>query len=220
MTNPSRTSSRWTASTVPTTRGSAGGRNPTWGISSSAASSCRGPVVLRERVALGVVALAADLLVDLVAQLAEALQRAVEPHSSASLTIRSTATQAITFECTKCCRGPRTSQSRRRAAASALRAIDRPGTARSIRCGQRRHPELAGAVASRRQLAVDVQLQLAGGGVADAHRARALVAGQPVGSSYSSSRRSPPRPYMICRSSGSPATARSTQSRQLAASST
>ena len=42
------------------------------------------------------------------------------------------------------------------------------------------HAVLAALVHRVHQLAVDVELQLARGGVADPHRARVLVAGQPV----------------------------------------
>ena len=68
-------------------------------------------------------------------------------------------------------------------------------------------------------LAVDVKLELLGGRVADANRLGALVSTEPIGTSHSSSFRSPRMPYMICTWSGLPAAARSSQSRHALASS-
>jgi hypothetical protein len=61
-------------------------------------------------------------------------------------------------------------------------------------------------------LAVEIELELAVRGVADADRSAALVPPS-HGSSYSESRRSPVTPYMICACEGMPATARKCQSR-------
>ena len=67
--SPPVISSRWMASHGGRHPRIVGGRKPTSGMSSTAASSSVGAVVLGERPAVGVVALVADLLVDLVADL-------------------------------------------------------------------------------------------------------------------------------------------------------
>ncbi len=77
---------------------------------------------------------------------------------------------------------------------------------------------VAGLVQRLGQLAEHVDLQLLGGGVADAHRRGTLVAGS-HGTSHSGSRRSPEMPYMIWICSGLPAMLRCSQSRQDPASS-
>ena len=180
-TRPSLISSRWMVSTVDTTRGSSGGRKPDLGDQQHGRVQLGAAVVLGERAALGVVALLADLGVDLVAH-----RRATGPRRPAGparprLTARSKATQAITLECTKCRRGPRTSQMPSSGSVPVLleepqqRAHQAPGVPVE---GQARLPAERDRVD---HLAVHVELALAHRGVADPHRRRVLVAGQPVG---------------------------------------
>ena len=91
-----------TASTVPTTRGSVAGRNPTSGIISSARVEILRAVVLGERVALGVEALLAAPRGG--SRRGSARHRSTgpsRPNSSTAFTARSNATHAITFECMK-----------------------------------------------------------------------------------------------------------------------
>ena len=78
--------------------------------------------------------------------------------------------------------------------------------------------DLARHVERRHDLPVDVELELAGGRVPDPHRGRLFVAGKPRDFPLLEAP-FPPGPYMICRSAGSPATARSSQLRQAMASS-
>ena len=68
-------------------------------------------------------------------------------------------------------------------------------------------------------LAVHVELELLVRRVADPHRPRALVPRQPVELVLGERAARPPSPYMICSCAGSPATARSSQSRHGRASS-
>ena len=68
-------------------------------------------------------------------------------------------------------------------------------------------------------LAVHVELELLVRGVADAHRRRALVAGQPVELALGEPPLARDAVHDLQRSPGSPATARSSQSRQARASS-
>ena len=72
---------------------------------------------------------------------------------------------------------------------------------RAARCespSRARASQLPRGVDAAQGLAVDVELKLLRGGVADADRPRAFVAGQPVGSSISVNRRPPRMSYMIC----------------------
>ena len=105
------------------------------------------------------------------------------PNSSAVLMARSMATHAMTLEWVKCRRGPRTSQipssgsrhpSRRKSISESWNSQVGAG-ASPRRLGLR-----LGLVERRHHLAVDVELELAGGGVADAHGCRALVTREPV----------------------------------------
>ena len=101
------------------------------------------------------------------------------PNCSALFTARSNATHAMTFECVKCCGGPRTSQMpwsgccQIFSSCSSERLLERPGLgalgdAADARLVERVH-----------HLAVDVELELLVGGVADAHGFGVLVARQP-----------------------------------------
>ena len=97
--------------TVPTTRGSSGGRKPTRGISSRLASSSFEPYACTKRCSSASKPVLADVGVDRVARSrASCSIGPVSPNSSALLMPRSNATHAITFECVKCCGAPRTSQ--------------------------------------------------------------------------------------------------------------
>ena len=110
-TNPSVISSRWIASTVPTMRGSLARQEADQRHHQQLRVERVGAVVLDERFARRVEALAADVGVDRVAQRAPLVQRPLQPACcSTALTARSNATQAITLEWVKCRRGPRTSQ--------------------------------------------------------------------------------------------------------------
>ena len=102
------------------------------------------------------------------------------PNSSWKRTARSKATQAITFECVKCRAGPRTSQmpasSCRQPVLEPLEELpdQRPGVV------VRRHALRARLVERVQHLAVDVELELLGGGVADPHGPRPGEAREPV----------------------------------------
>ena len=119
----------------------------------------------------------ADLGVDLVAQRrasARPGRRGRTPRGSA--TARSNATQAITFECVKCRCGPRTSQmpaSGSRQPSSSHSSSFRV-SAQTLSSGAA--PVRARLVERVDHLAVDVELELRRGRVADPHRPRALVA--------------------------------------------
>src|SRR5262245_44982940 len=76
-----------------------------------------------------------------------------------------------------------------------------------------RHACLQGLKHRVRDLAVDVELQLLGRAVADSHRLRILVAGQP-GDGQLQQPALAPTPYMIWAWIGLPATARMSQSRK------
>ena len=151
------------------------------GSSSRLASSCGRAVRLHEAAACRVEAARADLRVDRV-RAARASDRAARPSPSASASRmpRSSATQAITFECVKCCAG----------AAHFPDAVVRLAPRSASRCSSSARwnaqsasrdcePALARLVEGVHHLAEDVELQLAVGGIADAHRLRALVARQP-----------------------------------------
>ena len=91
---------------------------------------------------------------------------------------RSTATQAITLEWVKWRRGPRTSQmpssgSFQPDSMNPSARAEVPGRPRRLASGPAR------LVQGSEHLAVDVELVLLRGGVADAYRSRALVAWQP-----------------------------------------
>ena len=175
-------SSRSTASTVPITRSSSGGRKPTAGISSSDASSCLRAVGLRERAPLGVEAALADLVVDARRAVAasdrpvacmpnvlDGLHRAVEGHPGHHLRVHEVPARAADLPDALvglASTPPRRSPSSARCMCQAYWSRLEPGLAR---LQERVH-----------QLAVDVELELLRGGVADPHRRRALVAGQPV----------------------------------------
>ncbi len=102
------------------------------------------------------------------------------PNSSMDLTSRSKATQAMTLEWVKCRRPPRTSQmpssgrcqAFSRKANSSFMAAQPPS--RFLQA------QALGGVDGRQDFAVDVELELPRGGVADPHRFRAFVARQPV----------------------------------------
>ena len=95
-------------------------------------------------------------------------------------TARSTATQAMTLEWVKCRRGPRTSQMP--SSGSSQLSGDEVDQCDLQVPGRRaqRAPGPTRLVQRREHLAVDVELELARGGVADPHRGRLLVARQPA----------------------------------------
>ena len=102
------------------------------------------------------------------------------PYSSTVLMARSMATQAMTLEWVKWRRGPRTSQM---PSSGSRQPVSRNSI--SARCSSQAGPpsgssRLGRLVEGRHDLAVDVELELPGRGVADPHRARSLVARQPV----------------------------------------
>ena len=111
---------------------------------------------------------------------ANARPRPPVPSCSAILTARSKATQAITLEWVKCCGGPRTSQMPSSGWCQIFVQMLEPGACRAAGASLGAEPALAVAHgAAHRHLAIDVELELLGRGVADAHRVRALVARQP-----------------------------------------
>src|SRR5436190_16628111 len=94
---------------------------------------------------------------------------------STVFTARSAATQAMTLEWVKCRRGPRTSQMPSSGRSHAV-------STKATKASSRRHPgflrlqaEAAGLVHHIEHLAIDIELELAGGRVADPHRAGAVV---------------------------------------------
>ena len=213
-------SSRSIAASVPMTRASSGGRKPTMRDQQQARIQRRRAIGLDERVRRGIEALARRPRRGSRRECA-AIARAApaRPNSSAERTARSNATHAMTLEWVKCLRPPRTSQmpssgwsqifsrcvtnahsSAQLAASSASPASPRRRAARR----SPRHRRPAASVRRRRCRC------------APARRPHSLAA---TGTSYSVSRRSPATPYMICSSSGLPATARSSQSRHAVASS-
>ena len=129
----------------------------------------RRAVRLRERAELGVEALAAHLGVDLVAQRAPAVDRALRARAPRSLrTARSNATQAITFEWAKWRRGPRTSQMPSSGSRQPTRGSRAAAAAAPRRPSTRARPGTRGRGSSASDdLAVDVELELVAGGVAD-----------------------------------------------------
>ena len=207
------------ASTVPATRGSSRGRKPTRGIRSRLASSSVRAVELGEGVAFGV----------------EAVRQTSAWIVSRSARQRSTGP----------CRPVRSTRLDHPVAADPRHHLG----VDEVPAGAAHLPEaVVGLVPVALEEVQQCDLQVPGvvGGADAASRVRcrpsrtsphtsswnwsaaalptrtgrgALVAGQP-GQSVSGSRRVPSRPYMICRSAGSPATARSSQSRQAVASST
>ena len=180
MTKPSCIRSRWIRSTVPTTRGSSGGRNPTSGISSVAASRLGRAVALRERVQVGVEALPADLVVDLApdpppavdgAREVEALDgvdRTVERHPGEHLRVHEVAARPAHLP------DPLV-----RLVPGALEEVHHPLLERP-RVAVGREPVPARLVQRVDQLAVHVELKLLVRRVADPDRLRAGVPGQPV----------------------------------------
>ena len=162
-------SSRRTASSVPRTRGSSAGRKPKSGIVSRLASSALRAVGLDERAELVVEAALEHLGVDLVPHATPPLDRrprARAPRPAAAP--RSNATHAITFECVKWRRGPRTSQipssgSRQRRLEVREQLPRRAPTPSSS--GRQAAP--ARLVEHVEHLAVDVELELRAGAVAD-----------------------------------------------------
>src|SRR5215468_11749858 len=95
-----------------------------------------------------------------------------------SRTARSMATHAITLECVKCRRGPRTSQIPSSGWVQPVSLeemlLERPGVLVAF------DADPARLVKRVHHLAVHVELELMDSGVADAHGRRGLVAGQPV----------------------------------------
>ena len=150
-----------------------------------------GAVVLHEAVLLRVEALLADLGLDLVGDLAPAIDRHARCGRccSAIFTARSNATHAITFDCVKWRCGPRISQmpssgscqTRSRCSIIAGEQLARLRVVRREVLRSAREPGLdAASSAASRDLAEHVELELLARLVADAHRLRVLVAGQPV----------------------------------------
>ena len=175
-------SARPIASTVPATRSSSAGRKPTSGISRRLASSRFEPYDWTNAPSSRVEAVRADVGVDLVADPPPPVDRPlaterprrpdrpVEGHPRHHLRVGEVPARAA--------RPPRCPR----------RAPARPP--RGTRAGSRRarqawsdasSPCVRAVVEGVDDLAVDVELELLGGGVADPHRRRALVAGQPVG---------------------------------------
>ena len=142
--------------------------------------------------------------------------RAARPRATA----RSKAAHTITREWVKCRSGPRISHSPLSGSSQCRgqlldqRPLQRPGVV-----GVASTPACPGQLEGDHHLAEDVGLPLVHGAVADPHRPRAGVAGQVVERRARAARGAPSTAYMICRSSGSPATARSSQSRHSRASS-
>src|ERR1022692_1974143 len=94
---------------------------------------------------------------------------------------RSKATQAMILECTKCRRGPRTSQM---PSSGSLQCFSRNSSSCRTTaqvCLSKGRPACLPRVNASMTLAVDVKLALVHGGVADPHGHGSLIAGQPGG---------------------------------------
>lgn len=133
-------------------------------------------------------------------------------------TARSRATHVITFECTNCRRPPRTSHSPSSGSRHAVARNSIRAHCNSHICGRGRIPA---SRASDRESMTSPYTSSWSWFTASLPMRTGAEPAKPDshGSSYSGSRRSPATPYMICRSAGLPATARSSQSRQASASS-
>ena len=157
-------------------RGSLGATKSTSGIMQRDASTADEPKYCVKAPLLLVPAVAHDRPVDAVPLLAPAIAVAGNDRLRASRTPRSSATQHCNFEYTKCCRPPRTSQMPRSSSSPVLaHPVEQP-LDRAPHVVRERRAVLVVQIDRVHQLAVDVELQVLAGGVADAHRPRAAVA--------------------------------------------
>ena len=154
-----------------------------------------------------------------VAELAPPLDRALEAvllHRRA--TARSKAAHTMTREWVKWRGGPRISHSPLSGSSQWLARSSTRAHCRAQHCGVYLQAGLARLLERDHHLAEHVGLPLVDRTVADAHRLGPGIPGQVVEGALGQSPGAVDR-YMICRSSGSPATARSSQLRQSRASS-
>ena len=207
---------------VPSTRGSSASQEADDGDEQQRGVDLVGVVVLGEGVPRSrSKPLSRTSLAHLLAQLAPALDRALAGRAARPrATARSKAAHTMTRECVKCRGGPRISHSplsgsSQCSASSSTRArCSAQESSSSLEAGLR--GPCSRAIITSPSTSVCRWPHRA---VADAHRPGAGVAGQVVAARARAGRGAPSTAYMICRSSGSPATARSSQLRHSRASS-
>ena len=200
-TKPSTVSSRWIAATVPCIRSSSAGRNPTSGIISRrrrgassrtpGRTSCgrrRSPWRTPRRGSRRAARPAA--WVGALEPNSSTADGAVERHPRHDLRVREVLP-----------RTPHLPDPLVGLVPSVLEEVEQRQVRSTAWTSGSAMPAAAGSGAGVEHLAVHVELELLVRGVADAHRRRPLVAGQP-GNLVLVSRRSPAGPYMICRSRG------------------
>ena len=166
-------SSREIASTVPITRGSFGGRKPTCGISRVEASRVDGAVGLGEGVALGVEALSQTSSCIVLAQRPRHWSTGpFRPNCSTASTARSNADPGHHLGVHEVPRvAAHLPQPLVRVVPVALELVEQRPAAAPRRCRAALRPDVPVEVQRVEHLAVHVELELAGRGVADPHRA-------------------------------------------------